>query len=351
MSEENDNILEDITDTQEMMGQGYDSPSIEIYAQQSVIRRKGREMQEEIIPAFIKISTSFKSELKDISGTAMKIWIFIALSINRNTEQAHPGIRTIADSCGMSQNTALTAIKELEGLGLLSVTRGERRYNIYQIPDYVSANAKNASKIDAVAETASIKSETASVNVSNASVDRGITRGTRVNHIKHGANAPSASQKPPTRRTDAKVRGDLMDGILAFGAQGQALAEQTGIEAGIAQAILDYPVDVRSGVQMMYTHFGIRAIPEKPRSGRGGDYADWIAGVRDLQKISAAYKVDFSHALEVTRKAWNESPFSVARPAALKKTMSSTLARLSAPSTESDQPQTWQQETWRNSVY
>lgn len=142
----------------------------------------------------------------------------------------------------------------------------------------------------------------------------------------NGANAPRDPQ-PRQRRTDAQVRGDVFDGMQHFAAQAQALAEQTGIEAGAAQAILDFPVDVRAGVQMMYTHFGIRAIPEKPTSGRGGDYADWIVGVRDLQKISAAYKVDFSHALEVTQKVWSENRFTVARPGALKKTMSGALAQ------------------------
>lgn len=160
----------------EMLGAGYEHPSLELHPPQTVIRRRGWEMQEEVIPAFVKISTAFKKELPSISGNAMKIWLFIALSINRNTEQAHPGIRKIATSCSVSQNTVTSCIKELEGLGLLSVNREDRKYNIYEMPDYVSANSKTASKNDTDTKTASIPVKTASKKQQTASTSRGLTR-------------------------------------------------------------------------------------------------------------------------------------------------------------------------------
>lgn len=131
---------DEIKDAMEMLGAGYDHPSLEIHHSETVIRRRGQKLIEEVIPAFIKISTNFKSELHDIDANALKVWLYIALSINRNTEQAHPGIRTLADACNLDKDTVSRAIKRLEALGLLKVDRDKTKYNIYEIPEYVSAN-------------------------------------------------------------------------------------------------------------------------------------------------------------------------------------------------------------------
>ena len=54
--------------------------------------------------------------------------------------------------------------KELEALGLLLVNREDRKYNIYKIPEYVSANTKiTASKTEADGKTASVNDQTASI--------------------------------------------------------------------------------------------------------------------------------------------------------------------------------------------
>ncbi len=167
---------------EEMHDKGNALPSpLEIYSQTTVIRRRGFEMFEDVVPAFIKISTGFKAELKSIDATALKVWVYLALSINRNSEEAHPGIRTIADACGMGQNTAIAAVRELERLGLLVVNREDRKYNIYKIPAYVSANARTASEMEAVKKTASEKAQTASDEDETAS-----------------QNSPTASEKVKT---------------------------------------------------------------------------------------------------------------------------------------------------------
>ena len=183
--------LPDVDDALEMLGKGYvrDS-SLEIYPQTTVIRRRGWEMVEDVIPAFVKISTGFKAELPAIEATALKVWLYIALSINRNTEQAHPGIRTIAEGCGLAQNTITAAVKKLELLGLLTVNREDKKYNIYQIPEYISANSKSASKIEAESaskteaddKTASVKAESASIAL-------------RLNQINQSPTTTSAPQR------------------------------------------------------------------------------------------------------------------------------------------------------------
>lgn len=138
-------------------------PSLVIEPERTIIERRDGKFKETVIPAFVKISTSFKGELASISDAALKVWIFIALSVNRNTGIAHPGLRTIAAALGKGVNTIQECIKELEAANLLKVDRQSRKYNIYEPIGYVSANrADPVSEPDTVAETVSEKSETVS---------------------------------------------------------------------------------------------------------------------------------------------------------------------------------------------
>lgn len=183
--------VEDSTENAlEMMGKGYDHPSLEIIPQQTVIRRRGWGMQEEVIPAFVKISTAFKKELELINGDALKVWLFIALSINRNTEAAHPGVRTIAKACKVGINQVTAHVKHLEELGLLTVNREDRKYNIYQIPDYVSANSVTPQVTDM--KTVTSKPETVT--------------------LKHESVTPVSDLTREPELINHK-RGDLIDGL------------------------------------------------------------------------------------------------------------------------------------------
>jgi DNA-binding Lrp family transcriptional regulator len=133
---------DEVNEAMEMLGNGYELPSVEIHRPETVILRRGQRLVEEVVPAFVKISTDFKKELYAIDGNALKVWVYIALSINRTTEQAHPGLRTIAEGCGIDKDTVFRAVKRLEELGLLTVDRDKKKYNVYEIPEYVSANAR-----------------------------------------------------------------------------------------------------------------------------------------------------------------------------------------------------------------
>jgi hypothetical protein len=144
-----------VPDALEMMGAGY--ASIEIEQAKTIISRRAGKMVSEDRPAFVKVSTAFKQELSVISGDALKVWLFIALSINRTTGKANPGLRTIAASVNLAINTVQKALKELETMELLIVNREEKRYNIYETPEYVSANKAEptVSRDDTPAETVS----------------------------------------------------------------------------------------------------------------------------------------------------------------------------------------------------
>lgn len=161
-----------LTDAMVMAGAGYDRPSVEIEAPRLVIERRNRQMVETESPAFVKISTGFKSELKDLDPTALKVWLYIALSINRVSETAYPGLRKIATDTNLAINTVRDAVDRLENnYDLLSVTRHGTKRTIYRVTDFVSANHKEpVSKTDTHAQTVSVEYETVSVKAQTVSV-------------------------------------------------------------------------------------------------------------------------------------------------------------------------------------
>ena len=125
-------IMDDLKEANELMKR-YPSVTIEP-PRKTMERNEGTYFDEVKHPAWIKFSTAFKKEMKNIKPNALKVWIYIALSVDYNGT-AYPGVRTIADALGVSHQTVLTATGELETLGLLTVTRGMKKYNLYHLSD------------------------------------------------------------------------------------------------------------------------------------------------------------------------------------------------------------------------
>lgn len=180
------------TEALEMLGKGYrPEPSIEIEPPRRVIHRVGGRLEEVEKAAFVKLSTAFKDELPEIDGNALKVWVYLALSVNRNTGKANPGVRTIAAGTGLAPNTVTDAVERLEALGLLDVNRGEKRYNIYEPVAYVSASqtdpkeSKSVAKIEtdgnqSVANFATDESQTVAISGQSVAMGCDLTRGTRL---------------------------------------------------------------------------------------------------------------------------------------------------------------------------
>lgn len=168
--------------------------SVEIQPARTALVRENGEFREVEKPAFIKLSTAFKGELPSMSGDALKVWIFICLSINRKSERANPGLRTIAAGTGMGVNTVQSALKDLEGMNLLKVDRQSRKYNIYEAPEYVSANRQEpVSGLDTDGKTVSESPESVSENSQTVS-------GVREDFLLNQSN--QKNQNMPTPRID-----------------------------------------------------------------------------------------------------------------------------------------------------
>lgn len=106
-----------------------------------------------------------------------------------------------------------------------------------------------------------------------------------------------------------------------------ANAPAFSVEKTEENRILDFPQELQEGARLMQDVFNIKP-PERPQSkARGGDFALWINGIRALQEIAHEYQVSLEKAMQLTYRRWNERPFDVAHPGALKKTMTSVLAQ------------------------
>jgi len=158
-----------ITEAMELL-QG---PTLEINEPQKVIERRGGKLIESDRPAFVKIYTDFKSELKNIDGDALKGWLFLALSINRYTKDARPGLRKIAEETGLAVNTVRGAIERLEvKYNLLDVEKEGGKGNKYHPSDYVSVSKETVSNHDTVTQTVSKSGGTVSNLAGTVSASR-----------------------------------------------------------------------------------------------------------------------------------------------------------------------------------
>ena len=153
----------EVSDSLEMLGKGYE-PALEIETPRKVTERRGGKLIEAERAAFVKIYTSFKKELKAIQGGDLKVWLYLALSVNRFTNDARPGLRRIADDLDMAVNTVRTALERLEEKGLLDIEKIRGVTNAYRPSDYVSVKKESVSKIDTLPETVSIPDTTVSKN-------------------------------------------------------------------------------------------------------------------------------------------------------------------------------------------
>ena len=189
-----------ITDAVEMLGKGYE-PTLEIEEARKVTERRGNKLVEAERSAFVKIYTSFKSELKDIDGDDLKVWIYLALSINRQTKDARPGLRKIAEDTGMAVNTVRSSIERLEVLGLLDVEKVDGKGNVYRPSDYVSV-----SKFDTVTQTVSKNTGTVSKNDGTVSASR--------------KDFAQLEELELTRK-----EGDVLDGIIHYQLKPKAIRD------------------------------------------------------------------------------------------------------------------------------
>jgi hypothetical protein len=132
------NIQDEAGEALEILGKGYDNkPAFEIGLPSKIIRESGGDVYEVSEGVWIKLSTSFLKVLKQLKGAKLSVWIAVTLRIDERGN-SHPSIETIMNDTGLSNREVIDTIRELEEIQLLTVRRGERRYNIYHTEGYAA---------------------------------------------------------------------------------------------------------------------------------------------------------------------------------------------------------------------
>lgn len=131
-------IEDDVKEAEQMLGKGYDQPTVIIEPPRKVTARHNGRMVEVEEPAWVKFSTDFKAELKTLDEYSLKVFLYIGLSVNWQTGQAFPGTRLIAADTGMNKDTVTKAVENLENLGFLTIQKREGTSNIYTPTRYIS---------------------------------------------------------------------------------------------------------------------------------------------------------------------------------------------------------------------
>jgi hypothetical protein len=215
MEQQGDYITkEEIEEGLDMIGKGYeDQPSVVVEPPRRRIERRGKQMLEVEEAAYVKFSTEFKAELADLDVYALKVFIYIGLSINFETSTAFPGVRKIAKETKMNKDTVAKAIEELEEKGFLQVTRRDGASNIYKPECYF-----------AIGET--VPSGRTPPELSGA--------GVKLSDENGQLSGASRVKDAQLDKQESTRRGDLVDGYLD-------LAQSPGIKRMVRiDSILSY---------------------------------------------------------------------------------------------------------------
>ena len=189
-------------------------PSIEVEAPRKVTERRGGQLVETERSAFVKLYTSFKGELKDIDGNELKVWLYLALSINRYTKDARPGLRKIAEDTGMAVNTVRGIVEKLEERGLLDVDKADGKGSVYHPADYVSV-----SKID----TVTVSKKEATVSNLGGTVSASRREFAQLEELESTRD----SGKPLLSETEIQQVNNKVDAIIANSAKADWRGRET----------------------------------------------------------------------------------------------------------------------------
>lgn len=273
-----------------------------------------------------------------IAANLKSITVALADNANDEGEGAYPGLTTLEDKTELSRNTVISALKALKQeniifyVGISKYGTNNYTVNKQKLIDMASWPKQERKKV--VKPLHQPKgSEAAALAIVKPlhQSSEAATPDSSFNHpLTVGTNAPTrtGNTNPNTgRRTDAVVKGDPMDGIIAAAQAAQEVAARAGLPLEVLSDIQNFPEDCQQGARLMYQKFKLLP-PSKPKSGRGGDYADWIIGIRDLAKLCSSYRVSLEKGFDEAYQVWNANAFIVDRPGGLVKAMKSSLARV-----------------------
>lgn len=259
---------------------------------------------------------NFRQYLHHFKGARLAVLMAISLHADEQG-QAYPSYDLLQKETGYQRDTIARALDDLtkmvvEGSRVLLRYRlrdeqgqytGSNRYIIFPTPDEVTQYGSSEPELEnqtlVVLEP---ELENPEVVFSDSNINHNLTESK-----EQVLNAPGFT----AGYMGAQVKNPRA--ALALAKYEQRQAEQ-------AQDLSQWPEDCRPWVEVLAGLWGL-PVPERPRSGKGGQYAEWIREIRGLAAACGEYGTNVLY--QVHGDYMTESvkaggpPYIVARPAAL----------------------------------
>lgn len=222
-------------------------------------------------------------------ATAKLVMLAIGDSADDFGENSFQSFETIASKASIKRRSAIRVVRGLIENGYLSI-KGISRYGTNNFSINMEKLGSPPQKRAQIGrpkntETSDLESPISETSDSETKIGDSETKNSDLespdpsfNHpITISAQAEKKSRTNPNtgRNTDAKVQGDLMDGLL----WGKKLADE--IDSAMADAINAYPSDCHTTLKTLIAHFNWQAfsIPQT-----GSTFAQWIKEIREINK-------------------------------------------------------------------
>ncbi len=279
---------------------------------------------------FMQIGFQFRQHLHHFKGASLGVFMCIVLHANAHGE-SFPSYEQIQAETGLTPDTIGRALKHLkiltiEGQRVLLTYRlrdeknrfiGGNRYIVFPTAEQLAQHegAPRAEENQAEQEKP-YEPEPSHETEKEAEPEQTPTQPDEKSQTQIFPNVENSEQGKSVLKENHSFKK-----IKNMGASAPALPSPN-----LEDRIAAFPEDCQLGAKLIVSLFNLHP-PEKPNLGqKGGEYALWIKDIRKLNKLAIEYNSTLDVALKATWKRWNQSPFTVAHPGALLKTMTSTLA-------------------------
>ena len=292
---------------------------------------------------FMQVGFEFRQHLHHFKGAALSVFMCIVLHANQQGE-SFPSYEQIRAETGINPDTIGRALEHLNSL-VIDEQRvllryrirdgknrfvGGNRYIVFPTPEqlaqYETQPTKETDANDQAAQAETPEEEAEITGESSSDSEQ-------QNQESPDTENPYVDEKSHTRIFPNVENSELGKSVLKKNHSFKKIknmganAPARPAEKPPQERIADFPADCQAGAKLVFETFNLRP-PQKPAVGKkGGDFALWVNGLRALEKLAAEYGTPLETALRLTWQRWNQSPFSVAHPGALAKTMTSVLAQ------------------------
>ena len=264
-----------------------------------------------------KTQEKYTKNIRVLNSNLKSVCLALADHANDEGEGAYPSVETLESKTELSRVTVIACLTAMKQENIISRESnfskwGTINYTINK-EKLVDMNSWERQKREKPASKATLPGKAALL--------------LEVKPLNYDGKAalPEPSLNHPLNQLGANAP-DPLEGFLAFERLKHEHAAQLGLSPEVLDAIESYPADCQHGARLMFQRHKLTP-PDKPRSGKGGDYADWINGIRELSNLCAKYHVDLEDGFNEFWKIYNPSPFTFDRPGAMTKTMRFALAR------------------------